>query len=52
MSILFGCNSEESNESEGPKAALDSRTQTDYTLVGTHPGGGKNMAYNISMVRF
>lgn len=29
MSILFGCNREESNESEGLKAALDSRTHRD-----------------------
>lgn len=45
MSILFGCNSEESNERDGLKAALNSRdrlhTGTNYTRLGTRTGGGR-----------
>lgn len=55
MSILFGCNREESNEREGLKAMLDSHTHREQI---THFWGpipeeaDKNMAYNISMARF
>lgn len=42
MYILCGCNSEESNEREGLRAAWTAvHPGTDYTLLGTHTCGGR-----------